>query len=147
MAEINKEITVDAPLDKIFDYVRKPSNLPEIWPSLVQITNEILLPNGGYSFQWLYKMSGIILKGTGEHTDIVPGQWLTVKTKGAIEITITFTFRSMEKQTRVTLTIEYRAPLPLLNRLGSKIIEEMNDQEADLILANLRARFVDSVRI
>ena len=144
MAEINKEITIDASIDKIFAYVNKPTNLPEIWPSLIQITDEKLLPNGGYSFGWSYKMSGVILKGTGECTDITSNQWLIVKTKGAIESTITFTFRLKEKQTRVTFTIEYGTPLPILNRLGSKIVEKMNEQEADLILANLRAMFMNS---
>ena len=142
MAEINKEITIDAPINKIFAYINKPRNLPEIWPSLVQITDETLLPNGGYSFRWSYKMSGIILKGKGECTELAPNQWLIVKTKGAIESTITFTFRSKETQTRITLTIEYRTPI--LNRLGSKIVEKMNEQEADLILANLRARLMNS---
>jgi uncharacterized membrane protein len=146
MAEINKEITIDAPIDKIFAYIKEPSNLPEIWPSLIQITDETLLPNGGYSFGWSYKMSGVILKGKGECTDLAPNQWLIVKTKGAIESTITFTFRLKEKQTRVTLTIEYRTPLPILNRLGSKIVEKMNEQETDLILANLRARFMNSTK-
>jgi uncharacterized protein YndB with AHSA1/START domain len=144
MAAINKEIIINAPLEKIFAYVSKPSNLPEIWPSLMQIKNETLLPNGGYSFQWVYKMSGLYLKGTGEYTDIVPNQWFIAKTKGAIASTITWTFRSMESQTRVTFTIEYRTPLPILNRLGEKIITKMNEQEADLILANLQARFMDT---
>lgn len=143
MATIDKEIMINAPLEKIFEYVSKPSNLLQIWPSLIQIKNEQLLPNGGYSFQWVYKMSGMHLEGTGEYTGIVPNQWLTAKTRGAINSTITWTFRSKENQTRVTLTIEYRAPLPLLGRLAEKIVVKMNEQEADLILANLQTRFTE----
>lgn len=146
MAEINKEIIIDAPLQKIFAYVSKPSNLPEIWPSLVEITNEELLPDGGYSFQFVYKMSGVNLKGTGEFINIVPNQWFTVKTKGAIESTITFTFRPRESQTRVTFTIEYKTPVPILNLIGKKTMEKINEQEADLILLNLKARFMDTTK-
>jgi len=40
MATIDKEVIINAPLDKIFSYVSKPSNLPQIWPSLVEIKNE-----------------------------------------------------------------------------------------------------------
>jgi uncharacterized membrane protein len=113
-------------------------------PSLVEIKNEQLLPNGGYSAAWLYKMAGMYLEGTGEYTDIVPNKWFTVKTKGAVDSTITWTFRSKDSQTRVTLTIEYRVPLPLLGWLAEIVIVKMNEQEADLILANLRTRLEES---
>ena len=142
MATINKEITINAPLEKIFTYVSRPSNLPEIWPSLMQIKNEILLPNGGYGFQWEYEMAGAYLKGTGEYTDIAPNLWFTAKIEGEIECTITWTFRSKESQTRVTFAIEYKKPLPILHQLSKKIVQEMNEREADFIMANLQAKFV-----
>jgi uncharacterized protein YndB with AHSA1/START domain len=146
MVEINREVMIDAPLERIFDYVSKPGNLPEIWPNLVLINNEKLLPNGGYSFQWEYQMFGVHLKGTGEYTDIVPNQWFTVTIRGNLESVITWTFRPIEHQTRVTLTIEYQLPLPMLNRLGRMIIKNINEREADLILSNLRARFMGTTK-
>jgi uncharacterized protein YndB with AHSA1/START domain len=146
MADINREILIAAPLEKIFAYISKPSNLPEIWPSLVEITNEELLPGGGYRFQFVYEMTGVHLKGTGEFIKMVSNQWFTAKMQAAIESTITFTFRPKESQTRVTFTIEYQTPLPILNRIGRKIIEKINEQEADLVLLNLKARFMDTTR-
>lgn len=138
MVKIDKEIIIDAPLGKIFDYLSKPSNLPQIWPSLVEIKNEQLLPNGGYSAEWLYKMGWIFLEGTGKYTDIVPKQWFTIETKGAVDSTIMFTFWPLGKQTRVTLTIDYRVPTPVLGRLAEMVIVKMNENQTDLILANLR---------
>ncbi|OGN89014.1 MAG: hypothetical protein A2Z74_05905 [Chloroflexi bacterium RBG_13_46_9] len=141
MVEINREVIIDASLERIFVYLSKPGNLPDIWPSLILIKNERLLPNGGYSFQWEYKMFGMHFKGTGEYTHIVPNQWFTVTIKGNLESVITWTFRPNDGQTRVTFTIEYQTPLPILNRIGKMIIENMNEREADLILANLQAIF------
>jgi hypothetical protein len=46
--------------------------------------------------------------------------------------------------TRVTLTIEYKVPIPLLGKLAEAIIVRMNDQEGDLIMVNLGARFMMS---
>lgn len=140
MVRINREITFSAPPEKIFNYVCKPTNLPEIWPSLVEIRNEHPLPNGGYSFAWLYKMGGIFLEGTGEHTDIVTNHWLTAATRGAIDSSITWTFRSAGHETRVTLTIDYRIPIPVLGRLAEIFIVKANEHEAELIMDNLRAR-------
>jgi uncharacterized protein YndB with AHSA1/START domain len=140
MVRINQEITLSAPPEKIFNYVSKPANLPEIWPSLIEIRNEQPLPNGGYSFTWMYKMGGVFLEGTGEHTDIVPNHWLTAETRGAVDSSITWTFRSIGHQTRVTLTIDYRIPIPVLGRLAEIFIVKANEHEAKLIMANLRAR-------
>ena len=56
MARIYKEITINAPPQKIFSYLTKPSNLPQIWPNVVEIKNEQLLPSGGYIAEWVYKM-------------------------------------------------------------------------------------------
>jgi hypothetical protein len=60
MTRVDKEIFINAPVDKIYDFVIKPSNLLQIWPSLMQVKNEQLLPNGGYSAKWVYKMGGCI---------------------------------------------------------------------------------------
>ena len=142
MPTIDKEILVNAPLEKIFSYISKPSNLPQIWPSLIEIKNEKLLPNGRYNFEWVYKMTNLHLEGTGSYVGLAQNSWFTVKTKGALDSTITWTFRSKDiGQTRVTFTIDYRVPLPLLNCLAHITVVKMNEQEADLILANLRTRF------
>jgi len=36
MASIDKQIMINAPPDKIYDFVIKPSNLTKFWPSLVE---------------------------------------------------------------------------------------------------------------
>ena len=111
-------------------------------PSLMEVKDIQSLPNGGYSARWVYKMAGMRFKGTGEYTEIVQNQWFVVKIKGGIESTITWTFRSKEDKTRVTLTLEYKVPIPLLGKLAEAIIVKMNDQEGDLIMAHLQARFM-----
>lgn len=142
MAKVEKEITLNAPIEKIFSYLSEPSNLPEIWPSLMEITDVQSLPHGGYSGRWVYKMAGMCFEGTGEYTEIVPNHWLVIKTKGGVGSSITWTFPSRASITRVTLTIEYKVPIPLLGKLAEAIIVKMNDQEGDLIMANLQARFM-----
>lgn len=138
MPTINKEIIISAPHDKIFSFVNKPSNLMRIWPSLVEVKNEKLLPNGGYSFAWVNKMLGVHLKGTGEYTDISPNNWFSLKTIGAIETTITWTFRPKDNKTRVTFTVDYIIPTQLFRWLAAIAIMKSNEREAEVILDNLR---------
>ena len=142
MAKVDKEVWIEAPLEKIFDYVSYPSNMPEFWPSLMEIKDVQPLPNGGYSAQWVYKMLGMRFEGKAEYTRIAPNEFFVIETKGGIKSTIIWTFRSWEDKTRVTFTVEYKVPIPLLGKLAEAIITKMNDSEADLIMANLQTRFM-----
>jgi len=144
VARVEKEVTVNAPVEKIFGYISEPNNMLEFWPSLMEIKDVQSLPNGGYSARWVYKMVGMIFKGDAEYTVMVPNQYFVIETKGTISSTITWTFRSKENRTRVTLTIEYKVPIPLLGKLAEAIIVKMNDQEGDVMMAHLQARFMIS---
>ena len=66
MLRIDKEVTVNAPIEQIFNYISEPSNPPEFWPSLMEIKDIQSLPNGGYSARWTYKMLGMRFEGTAE---------------------------------------------------------------------------------
>ena len=92
MSTIGEAVTINAPVEKIFNYLSKPKNLPEFWPSLVKITDVQSLPNGGYKARYVYKMVGIIFKGTGEYTEIVPNKSLVIVTKGGINSVLKWTF-------------------------------------------------------
>ena len=140
MPVVDKEILIEAPKEEIFRFVSIPGNLPKIWPGLIEIKNEKLLPNGGYRFRWLYKIFGVSLTGIGEYVDIAPNLWLSAKTYGSIDSLNTWTFRSKGEQTRVTMTIDYRIPSSLSGRLTENTIVNTANQEAEVILTNLRAR-------
>lgn len=142
MARVDKEVWIEAPLDKIFDYVSYPNNMPEFWPSLVEITDMQTLPNGGYSARWVYKMLGLRFEGKAEYTRVATNEFFVIETKGGIKSTIVWTFRSREDKTRVTFTVDYKVPIPLLGKLAEVIITKMNDHEGDLIMANLQTRFM-----
>ncbi len=140
MPTINKEITINVPLETVFDFLAQPSNLPDVWPSLVSIENEQQLPEGGYCFDWEYRMGGFFLTGSGKHTDIALDCWIVCETKSAIDSTITFTLRRIENTTRLFLTIQYGFPLPILSWLGEKTLEKMNMDEVDIFMTNIKEK-------
>jgi len=140
MAKLEKTITINAPVEKVFGYVGEPSNLPEIWPSLVEIKDVQPLPTGGKSYRFVYKMAGLRLEGTGQHTEYVPNQRIVAKNKSGIESTVTWIFQPEAGGIKVTIEAEYTVPIPVLGKLAEAIIVKMNDREGELILANLKAR-------
>jgi len=140
MAKIEKTISINAPVEKIFSYISDPTNLPEFWPSLVETSDVQTLPNGGHSNRWVYKMAGMRFEGTSEDVECAQNQRLVSKTKGGVESTQTWAFQPEAGGTRVTLTTEYTVPIPLLGKLAEAIIVRMNDHEGDIVMANLKAR-------
>jgi uncharacterized membrane protein len=139
MAKIEKAITINAPVEKVFGYVDEPTNLPEIWSSIVEVKDVQRLPNGGTSFRFVYKMAGVRLEVTSEDIEHIPNQRVVSKTKGGIESTFTWTFQPEAGGTKVTAESEYSVPIPLLGKLAEAFIVKLNENEAELVLANLKA--------
>jgi uncharacterized protein YndB with AHSA1/START domain len=140
MATVKKTIAIKAPVEKVFGFVSEPTHLPEIWPSLMEVTDVKRLPNGGTKNRWVYKMAGVRLKGTSEDVEHVMNQRLVSKTEGGTKSTQTWTFQPEGGETKVTFEVEYTMPIPVLGKLAEAVIVKMNEHEGDLVLANLKAR-------
>jgi hypothetical protein len=98
------------------------------------------LDNGGNRFRWVYKMAGMRLEGTSEDVECIANERVVSETKGGIESTIIWTFQPHAGGTEVTFGGEYVVPIPLLGKLAEAFIVRQNEQEAELLLANLKAR-------
>jgi len=140
MATVKKSITINAPVDKVFMYSTDQTNMPEIWPSMVE--NKILerLPNGGTKSQYVYKMAGVRFEGISIDTEFIPNQRTVSKTEGGIESEITWEYQSEGEATFVAFKAEYTVPIPLLGKLAEAFIVKLNENEAETLLANLKAR-------
>ena len=138
MATIKSSITINAPVEEVFKYT-KPENLPEIWPSLVEVRNVKELPGGGYSWEWKYKMAGMNFNGSSEHVEFVENQRTVSKSTG-IDSTITWLYEPVAGGTRMTSETEYNIPGSLLGRVAEGFITKVNENESETILANLKAR-------
>ena len=140
MVKVSKSITINAPVEKVFDFLGEPTHLPEIWPSLVEIKDVKTLPNGLNTNRWVYKMAGIRLEGTSADIERVTNERLVSKTEGGVKSTQTWTLQPEGNTTNVTFEVEYTVPIPVLGKLAETVIVKMNEREGDLILANLKAR-------
>jgi len=138
MKSIKSSIFINAPVDKVFEY-SKPENLPEIWPSLVEVSNIKELPGGGYSWDWKYKMAGMRFNGSSEHVEFVENKRTVAKSTG-IDSTITWSYEPVEGGTQMTAETEYNIPGSLLGKVAEGFITKMNENESNTILANLKAR-------
>ena len=140
MATSKKSILINAPAEKVFEYIIVPANLLEIWPSMIEAKDIHPLPNGGHKFHWVYKMAGMRFEGVTEDTEVVPDQRIVSINKGGIDGEITWDFTPEGEATRVTMKADYTVPIPLLGKLAEAFIVKQNDNEGETILANLKAR-------
>lgn len=140
MAKIEKSIFINAPVGEVFAFMSNPENLPIIWPSLQEVKNVQPLSNDGYSYDWTYKMAGMRIEGHAEWTEFVKNQRIVDKNEGGIPSTFVWTYQPESNGTRVAVSVDYTIPGVVLGKLTEPIIHKMNEQEAETVLANLKAR-------
>jgi len=71
----------------------EPSNLLEIWPSLLEVRNVQPLPNGGYLYDWTYKMAGMRFEGQAEWAEFVKDRLIVDKNESGIPSMFVWTYR------------------------------------------------------
>lgn len=140
MAKIEKSILISAPVERVFAFMAMPENLPEIWPSLQEVRNVQPLPNGGYSYDWTYKMAGIRFEGHADWTEFIKDQRIVDHNESGIPSTFVWTYQAEDSGTRVAVSVDYSIPGAALGKLAEPVIHKMNEHEAETILANLKAR-------
>ncbi len=140
MAKITREILINAPVEKVFEYHSDPRNQPEYWPSMMEIKDVEELPDGKKNYSWVYKMAGIRLEGSTETTEYVPNERLATKTMGGVESAFVYEYKPEGEGTRLSLEVEYTVPVPVLGKLAEAFILRLNEREADTVLGNLKDR-------
>ena len=139
MVKIKKQIHIDAPVEKVFEFATKPENLPEFWPSLIKVDNVEHSPTKGHNYDWQYKMAGMRFSGHTETTEFVPNEHVVAESKEGIRNKFTWDYRAKNGGTDLEVVAEYTVPVPLLGKLAEKVILRINENEADVMLANLKA--------
>lgn len=140
MPILEKDITIKAPVDDVFDFVDEPANLPKIWPTLYEIKDVSALPNGGHRFSALYNVAGRKCECETETLERVAGQRIVDRTKGDFESTRTWRFQGGNGQTKVAYKAEYETPKPL-PKDETRFFDRQSELEADMLLESLKAKF------
>ena len=140
MAKSAKHIVINAPVEKIFAYMNDPDNLLGIYPSMLEVKDVQLLPNGGASFKFIYKVAGIHMEGFSEDTEFGLNQRTVSKVSGGFEGWVTLLYEASSQGTKVTLENEYIFPVPLVGKLAESVLIKLNEQENEAVLANLKVR-------
>ena len=125
---IVRDIRVDTPVERVFDFLVDPNNLPEIWPNIIEVKNvKKSKDNQGFNFNWSYKMSGLPFEGKCETIEHTQHERLVFKSNKGLDSTITWRFQPSGRETHVTLRFEYQIPSSLLKRINEEVVIRENE--------------------
>lgn len=142
MAKVERSIIINAPVEKVFSYISDPNSELESMPSITDI-RDITGQGVGQRWGWSYKMAGVSLKGESEVMEHIPNQRLVHKSTGGIVSIWTYTFNPEDSGTRLTVVVEYTIPVPVLGKVGERLVLKRTEREADLAMTNIKERLED----
>ncbi len=137
MPKVERSITINAPVEKVFNYVDDPMASLEWMPGLMEV-KDVSGSGVGRHIKWRYKMVGILIDGETTITEHVPNERIVEQTKGGVTSTWTLNFEAHDGGTKLGLTIEYTIPVPVLGKLAEKIVLKRNEREADLAMTIIK---------
>jgi uncharacterized membrane protein len=140
MAKLSRSIHIKAPVEKVYNFLIEPNSLPEVWPSMVEVSNVQREPGGLHKFSWKYKMAGIIFDGKTEVVKVVPNQRVISESTGGISSKFDWTYHAEDNETTLKVVVEYTIPIPVLGKFAEAIVVKLNEREADTLLANIKDR-------
>jgi len=140
MNRIMRQLTVRAPVEKVFPFLSDPHNLPEIWPNILEVKNIKKDTSGGYNFDWAYKMSGIRLEGKVETAEVLRNQRLVFKSAKGFECIFRWKFMPEGQLTNLTLELDYSIPSSVLKHTKEDVITQQNEHEIEALIENVRTK-------
>jgi len=139
MATVKTITIIDAPVEKVFNYIADPMNEVQFIPSIVEVSDVTRTEEGvGSHYRWAYKMLGMRFRGESTCTEFVPHERIVTESKGGILSTWTYTFQPADGGTKMSLTVDYTIPVPVLGKFAEGLVLKQNEREADLATANLK---------
>jgi carbon monoxide dehydrogenase subunit G len=139
MATLSKSIFIQAPVEKVFAFMDNPTNMLQIWPSMVDVRNVKDPGDGRKTYDWTYKMAGMKFDGSSEDTEMVRNERVVTMSKGGIDSKFTWEFVPENGGTRVDVKVDYKVPVPVLGKLAEGVIIKQNEREMETLLANLKS--------
>jgi uncharacterized membrane protein len=137
MAKVERSITINAPVEKVFNYLADPMAQIEWLPSMMDV-KDVSGSGVGQHFRWTYKMAGVLLKGETTVTEHIPNERRVTQSKGGVTSTWIVNLETHDGGTMMELDIEYTIPVPVIGKLAEKIVLKRNEREADLAMSNIK---------
>ncbi len=139
MLKIKRTVEIKAPVQRVYDYLCQPTNLPSIWPNMVSVSNVVPAKGGANEFDWTFKMAGVHFNGHSKVEDAQSGKLARYRNEGGIPSTFLWTYAGLDGSgTRLTVEVEYSIPTPVVGKVAEHLVAKINERDLDTMLSNLK---------
>jgi carbon monoxide dehydrogenase subunit G len=139
MAEIHKSTTVAEPIEKVFEIVDDPANLPKYVPNVHDVV-DVRRSEGriGDSFRVIYKVLGVTFDEKFTVTDYERPNRFKSTFAGGMNGTFAWTFEPQGEGTKISVDVEYQlAGGPVGKAVDSLMLQRVNEKTIEDTLKNL----------
>lgn len=140
MAVIQREITINTPVERAFEFVAETPNLVDVWPSLIHIGEWSRDEKGFGSFTYTYQMAGFKYSGTNRDVEYIPNRKIMTKSEGGMAALITWEFEAHPDGVHITFTGDYDVNIPLVGKVIADRIASLNAVEVEVLLQNMKKK-------
>ena len=129
---LQRSIHIDAPVEKVFDFVKNPTNTFEaFFEGASTIAEKDIAPDAGQGSVWSWESHLLFLPfhGTLTRRDYVPNE--RIVDHSSTGVTWTHTFEPHENVTTLSLEVEVSRPVPSLDNLEVTLFSK---GESDLVI-------------
>ena len=133
-----RSITIDAPVDKVFDFVKNPTNTFEaFFEGASTIAEKDIAPDTGEGSVWSWESHLLFLPfhGTLTRRDYVPNE--RIVDHSSTGVTWTHTFEPHGTATTLSLEVEVSSPVPFLDKIEVKVFSK-GESDLDTWLGNIK---------
>ncbi len=142
MPQVERSISINAPVERVFSFIAdEPERMPDWWPPM-ELQERVTPPptDVGSVSRYVYNMMGVKIKGEHRVEEMSRNRRLVVKTTSGIDSKFDFSFEPEGDGTRLTIKVEYSLPGSVLGQLLNKaLIEKQNIRDLEKGLENLKS--------
>lgn len=140
MVNVSRKVMINAPLEKVFQFITSPDNWTKYVTSLVDVRDvSSKAAEKGATFTWQYRMFGMNFGGKGTITENVKNVKFGMKMEGGFPIAETYHFAAVNGGTELEVEIQYDMPGKIMSVVSkSSVVEKMNMKEADGVLEKIK---------
>lgn len=140
MSEIHKTVTFDAPVEKVFELVDNPENIPKYIPNVERVLDVKRTDRRiGDTFRVIYKVLGISFDEKFTVTEYERSRKVVSNVDGGMKGSFTWTFEAQGAQTECSMDIHYQVAGGILGKAADALLlERTNEKNMDESLENMR---------
>lgn len=101
---MKRSIHIEAPVEKVFDFVKDPRNAPEGFTEHIEVRDVKLTDEGtGSYYSWVFRVAGLPVEGFDVYTEFIPNRRITDRSSFPMTRDFITTFEPEGSGTKLTV--------------------------------------------